>query len=573
MPRNSVFFLIVMLTIFPALIFPQQGAAALRDYVGLINQSYHPGIVSYWEKVKAELARQKETDIVRIIDIILSGAFGSGFLYNDARGNLYVITNNHVVSQAHTLSITFERSDGTRRKVENLRIIATDEEADLAILALPQEGEMPFVRQGLTFLSRQIEEGEDVYSAGFPGLGVTPLWQFGRGMVSNSSARFPKSIWDSTLIGPFIQHTAQVDAGNSGGPLLITQANVPSNYAVVGINTLRAVTRQAANYAIPVFTVQAFINNALNPKPETFREELDQKLTKFIAGINGKTSVYPHISEFLSVVCIGENAEYAYEEMLMKASYSVKKSFNDKLQDNFVGAMSIPIAWTIEEEIKSRNVYSAAIREITGAGEEYTVLFSINNKIVSSVWIREYGNWRVKTFGAAASGDTDRLTRRQTDREAAANLRLRSVLRLEAGYAALFEKAPAAFYAGLEFLDFFGLKFYTAGSDFSNIGGYFNYSFPFSIGNNIGFMPFLRLGLDYQIDKEFEEIKKPLEFPISFIGMAGLRITTSYVPGLFIGAGFQLNIINLHSFDLFNIGDAYDNPMKMGLAFTAGYSF
>jgi len=573
MPRNSVFFLVVLFFIFPVFIFSQQGAAALRDYVGLINQSYHPGIVSYWERVKTELARQNETDIVRIIDIILSGAFGSGFLYNDARGNLYVITNNHVVSQAHTLSITFERSDGTRRKVENLKIIAADEEADLAILALPKEGEMPFVRQGLTFLARQIEEGEDVYSAGFPGLGITPLWQFGRGMVSNSSARFPKSISDETLIGPFIQHTAQVDAGNSGGPLLAAQTNVPSNYAVVGINTLRAVTRQAANYAIPVSTVQAFINNALNPKPETFREELDQKLTKFIARINGKTSVYPHISEFLSVVCIGENAEYAFEEMLMKASNSVKKSFNDKLQNNFVGAMSIPIAWTIEEEIKSRGAYTAAIREITGAGEEYTVVFSINNKIVSSVWIREYGNWRVKTFGAAASGDTERITRRKADREAAANLRLRSALRLEAGYASLFAKAPAAFYASLEFLDFFGLKFYTAGSDFSDIGGYFNFSFPFTIGNNFGLIPFLRLGLDYQIDNEFEKNKKPFEFPISFISMAGLRITTSYVPGLFIGVGFQLNIINLHSFNPFDREDVYGNPMKAGLAITTGYSF
>ena len=273
MLRRSFLFFMILIIIFPVCVFSQSTSSSLREYVGLINQSYHPGIVSYFEKLKAEFVKRGYPDAVKAVDIFLRGDTGSGFIYSDARGNLYVLTNNHVIAQAYTLSITFERQDGFKRKYENLRVIATDEENDLALLAFAA-GDKPVTR-GLSFLTRAVNEGEDVYSAGFPGLGTTPIWQFGRGMVSNASVRFPKSFDDETLMGPFIQHTAQVDPGNSGGPLLIPQQSAPGGYTVVGINTLKASRRQAANFAIPINTIQTFITGALNPRPETYRAALD----------------------------------------------------------------------------------------------------------------------------------------------------------------------------------------------------------------------------------------------------------------------------------------------------------
>ena len=566
--KNKLAIFTLMLIFLPAITFSQQGAASLRDFVGLINQSYHPGIVSYFERAKDELAKQKETDAVRNIEIFLSGAFGSGFLYNDARGNLYVITNNHVVSQAHTLSITFERADGSKRKVENLRIIATDVDADLALLAVPAGGERPFVTQGLTLLTRQIEEGEDVFSAGFPGLGVTPLWQFGRGMVSNASARFPRSLDDQTLMGPYIQHTAQVDAGNSGGPLLTVARNVPSGYSVAGINTLRATSRQAANFAIPVATLQPFITSALNPRPETFRAALDQRLAKFVEGFEGN-SVYSHVSEFLSAICIGENAEYAFEEMWDNAGRQVTRAFIKKCEESIVGAMGIAIAWTIEESIKGKGNFTAAIKEVTGAGEEYTVVFTINGKDVNSVWIREYGNWRIKTFGTAATGDTDRLAKRQAERDAAANLRLESDFSISAGYSNLYDKSNFALYLNMD-LSYFGLKLNYVDSDFWALGFYIGYNFPIPI-KTIAITPNMRFGFDYQKDTEWDAFKE-IEFmaigpAIAAMAQFGLKVATSYLPGVFFGVNMQYNM-NWHAF-----GTDFDNPMKKALTFSAGYAF
>jgi serine protease Do len=568
--KRSIVFLFVFLCIFPVCVFAQQGAAVLRDYVGLINQSYHPGIVSYFEKAKKEYEKQGETDSAKLIDIILSGTFGSGFLYNDARGNLYVITNNHVISQAHTISITFERSDGTVRKIENLKLIATDVEADLAIMSLPAAGERPFVTQGLSFLTRTVDEGEDAFSAGFPGLGITPIWQFGRGMISNASVKFPKSITDETMMGPYIQHTAQVDSGNSGGPLLVVQRNAPSGYAVAGVNTLSGVRRQAANYAIPLNTLQTFITNALNPKPETFRASLDTLLEEFVKGLEVHAAIYPHISEHLSTICIGENAEYAFEEMLKKASSSVRRAFIEKSREDLISAIGIAVAWTIEDSIRSgTSSIKTSIKEVSGEGEEYTVIFTINNKDVKSVWIREYGNWRIKSFGTVATGDKDLLTKRQKEKEMSEKLHTDNNLYIEVGYASLFDKAPAALYLSLD-VSFIGLNFYYIDSDFYSIGGFLSFHLPIPAGN-FAFIPNLRFGFAYNNDSDYG--KKTGRgysiidaFYLSAALQGGLKITTSYVPGLYGNIGFQYN------FPWFDEKE-YSNPFQMALIFSVGYTY
>jgi len=570
MKCRSLFVFLMLILALPAWIFSQQipPAGVLRDYVGLINQSYHPGIVAFFEKTKADLAKKGESDAVKAIDLFLRGATGSGFVFNDARGNMYVLTNNHVIAQAHSLSITFEHQDGFKKKFENLRIVAVDEETDLALLAFAA-GDKPLDR-GLSFLTRPVQEGEDVYSAGFPGLGIASIWQFGRGMVSNAAVRFPKSVNDETLIGPFIQHTAEVDPGNSGGPLLVVQQNVPSGYAVAGINTLKAYRRQAANYAIPITTAQNFINNTLNQKPETYRAALDQRLAQFIEGLGVNRAVYPHIAEFLSSACVGENAEFAMAEMYDKGNVSVKRAFIDKCEDSVVGAMGYAVAWTIENSIRKQGLIKASLKEVTGDGEEYTVIFTINNKEHSSKWVREYGNWRIRSFGAVAAGDTTLVIKKEAQKEAAKNLRIdNDNVHVEAGYAYLFKKAPAALYTSVDYNGIYNVQFYAAGPDFWALGMAFGYRWGIPAGK-LGFMPFIRLGFDFLHDQEYIDYqgatRGALGFPITAMAQTGLRITTSYVPGLFMGLAFQYNILDF-------MGSGYDKAMKMGFILTAGYAF
>jgi serine protease Do len=572
--------LFVFVFVIPGFVFAQQGAGAMRDYVGLINQTYHPGIVSYFEKAKKEYEKQGEKETVKIIDLILSGAFGSGFLYNDSKGNLYVITNNHVISQANTISITFERADGTKKKIENLKLIATDVEADLAIMSIPATGEKPFVNQGLTLITRTVEEGEDAFSAGFPGLGMTPIWQFGRGMISNSSAKFPKSLTDETLMGPYIQHTAQVDSGNSGGPLLVAQRNAPSGYAVIGVNTLSGARRQAANYAIPISTLQAFINSALNPKPDTFKANLDALLEKFVNGLGGNTAVHSHISEYLSTACIGENAEYALDEMFKKGSSSARRAFLEKSREDLISAMGIAVAWTIEDSIRTGSTaLKAEVKEVTGEGEEYTVIFKINNKDVKSVWIREYGNWRIKSFGTVATGDTERITKKEKQKERDEKLRIDGA-GVEAGYASIFDAGNgSALYFSLTG-SFIGINIFYADNKLSCYGFYGNITFPSIKTNNFAIVPNFRLGCSFINDKYYKEYKEArrssydrddtgFDYLMAFSAFGGIKITTTYVPGLFANVGFQYNSAT----GIFGYENDYKNKFDKALMFTIGYAF
>jgi len=96
MKCRLLFIFPILILALPVSVFSQQipPAGVLRDYVGLINQSYHPGIVAFFEKIKADLAKKGENDAVKAIDLFLRGATGSGFVFNDARGNLYILTNN-----------------------------------------------------------------------------------------------------------------------------------------------------------------------------------------------------------------------------------------------------------------------------------------------------------------------------------------------------------------------------------------------------------------------------------------------------------------------------------------------
>ncbi|MDR1747946.1 MAG: serine protease, partial [Spirochaetaceae bacterium] len=325
MKRNLLNSMIVILFLFAAAgAFGQTNL--IREYVGLINQTYYPEAVDYIVKLKEDMIKKgMASDTAEFFDDYLKGSFGSGFVYVGDDGSNYIITNYHVIARAHTISITFENREGEKTVYEQLRLIAADEDIDLAVLAFRDDAK-PF-NSGLVFMTEHVEEGSDVFAAGFPGLGNEAIWQFSRGMISNAAVRFPpeKDVSQNEVrLGPFIQHTAQVDPGNSGGPLLVRQPEAAVGYVVAGINTLSARRRQAANFAIPADRALAFIQTAINGSdPAVKREKLDAKVESFISGLDAPRAVFPHIAAYLSNHCIAVNAEYAVSEVMDRTSATV----------------------------------------------------------------------------------------------------------------------------------------------------------------------------------------------------------------------------------------------------------
>jgi hypothetical protein len=278
--------------------------------------------------------------------------------------------------------------------------------------------------------------------------------------------------------------------------------------------------------------------------------------------------VYPHIAAFLSSTCVGENAEYAISELFEKGNRTVQQGFVEKCEDSVVGAMGYAVAWTIENSIRDQGTIKAAIKEVTGSDEEYTVLFTINNKDFSSIWIREFGTWRIKTFGEAAAGNKELLAKKGKKRKNEEAIRIYGLFNIEAGYAFLFEKGNAV-YASANYMQVIGAGVYFTGSDFWSMGIFGQFRGTINKGAVV-IMPYVNLGVEFQHDKDWDEAKKTidtfgrLDFPWAFAIQGGIKITTSKISGLYGGAGFQYNV--------FTLNDNPD-PMKMAVLVMAGYSF
>jgi serine protease Do len=139
-------------------------------------------------------------------------ARGSGFIIS-ADGT--IVTNNHVVRGARTLSVTLD--DGT---VLPAKVIGTDPRTDIAILKIEAGHPLPFIQLGN---SRDVKPGEWVVAMGNPfGLSSTVT----AGIVSAVSRDIGAGPYDQ-----FIQIDAPINQGNSGGPLFTQDGKV------IGMNT------------------------------------------------------------------------------------------------------------------------------------------------------------------------------------------------------------------------------------------------------------------------------------------------------------------------------------------------
>src|SRR5271155_4904994 len=138
-------------------------------------------------------------------------ALGSGFLIS-ADG--YVVTNNHVVQNAKTVTVTMD--DG---KILEAKVIGTDPKTDLALVRVNEAGVYPFV----SFAKDEPRIGDWVVAIGNPfGLGGTVT----AGIISAEGRDIGSGPYDS-----FLQIDAPINKGNSGGPTFNTKGEV------VGMNT------------------------------------------------------------------------------------------------------------------------------------------------------------------------------------------------------------------------------------------------------------------------------------------------------------------------------------------------
>jgi len=201
----------------------------LPDFSALVTQ-VKPAVVSITNKLKATqtaLEQDQDQDGQQMPQLpfpfnqmIPNGgqreraveARGSGFIIS-ADGT--IVTNNHVVKGARTLSVTLD--DGS---VLAAKVVGTDPRTDIAILKVDAPHPLPFIQLGN---SRDVKPGEWVVAMGNPfGLGGSVT----AGIVSAVSRDIGAGPYDQ-----FIQVDAPINQGNSGGPLFTQDGKV------IGMNT------------------------------------------------------------------------------------------------------------------------------------------------------------------------------------------------------------------------------------------------------------------------------------------------------------------------------------------------
>ena len=197
-----------------ALTMASAAAQNIRDKVCIVKGNLSNENSEFLAKIQDSLKTEGYSYYAKYIESFLKGTFGSGFIWYAQDGKPYIVTNGHVVYDYETVNISFENEDGSVSEFKDMKIVFTDDDVDVALVGLPAS----FKKEGLVLSSTKVSDGDDVFSAGFPGLAGEPSWQLGKGIVSNASTKV-KELLDPS-ISTLIQHTAQIDGGNSGGPFL-----------------------------------------------------------------------------------------------------------------------------------------------------------------------------------------------------------------------------------------------------------------------------------------------------------------------------------------------------------------
>lgn len=197
---------------------------------------------------------------------------GSGIIVGQNDTELLIATNNHVVSGATDMKVTFTDSTQVAAAVKG-----TDSATDLAIIAvklsdIPSDT-MSKIKVATLGNSDNVKVGQQVIAIG-NALG------YGQSLTVGYISALDREITDENVIQhTYIQTDAAINPGNSGGALLDLNGNV------IGINAAKNASTEVEGmgFAIPISKAQEILNNLMTKKT---REAVDESAQGYL-GIQG----------------------------------------------------------------------------------------------------------------------------------------------------------------------------------------------------------------------------------------------------------------------------------------------
>ncbi len=208
---------------------------------------------------------------------------GSGIIVAEDDANLYIVTNNHVVEGATSLTISFVDDQAVTAVVKG-----TDSSTDLAVVSVSKEVMPPETLANIRIAtlgdSDKLRVGESAVAIG-NALGYGQSVTTGVISALNREVTTADASTGASVTNELVQTDAAINPGNSGGALL------NMNGEVIGINSVKySDTKvEGMGYAIPINTAQPIIKDLIT------REKVSEAKSAYL-GISG-VDVTPELSQ------------------------------------------------------------------------------------------------------------------------------------------------------------------------------------------------------------------------------------------------------------------------------------
>jgi S1-C subfamily serine protease len=277
-------------------------------------------------------------------------ALGSGVIY---RSDGFILTNNHVVGEAETVTVRLASGD-----VLEAEVVGTDPLNDLAVVRIDRDG-LPAIN--LREAAEALLVGETVIAIGSPfGLDASVT----TGIISglNRDLRVDDEETVGLVIPSVIQTDAAINPGNSGGALVDGQGRL------VGINTAilsRTGGNQGIGFAVPAEQAVASADQII-----------EQGFVRHpLLGISG-IDVSPEIAEEFGLQASRGAVVDAVQEDTGAAEAGVQAG------DIIVAVDGEPLATMSQlvAEVRSRAPGDTVELDIVRAGEELTIEVTLSER-------------------------------------------------------------------------------------------------------------------------------------------------------------------------------------------------
>lgn len=229
---------------------------------------------------------------------------GSGVIVGKNDEELLILTNNHVVADNKTLTVSFVDNESVEAVIKG-----ADPARDVAVIAVKledvKESTMDEIAIATIGDSKSLQVGEPVIAIG-NALG------FGQSVTTGIVSAKDREM--DGLEGKLIQTDAAINPGNSGGALL------NANGEVVGINTAKITEKiqegaEGMGFAIQVSDIEELLENLMNKETRTKVSE-EERGYLGITGVDvneetAKAYNMPETGVFVSEVEKGSGADKA----------------------------------------------------------------------------------------------------------------------------------------------------------------------------------------------------------------------------------------------------------------------